>query len=216
MWLLCFFTYWNILQNAVKWRLVGRKVRIINAITVPDSYEVCGTPCISNTFDILIFGDSITKLNYSTSGARVRGNYDQFREFKNNHPNATSKNIIIHVGTNHFGRDNPDDTSRKVGKLLTFIGKEMPNSKVHFSSILPRYDASILGPINYINYQMYLLCEQCENLNFISHPSFVADGIINHNLFRKYMLHPSGHGTGQLARDFIQSVRVRVFGIRSV
>ena len=205
------------------WQLVGKKGRIINTITVSDSCEVCGTPRMSNTFDILIFGDSITKfinpakiakcepekaLNYSTSGARVRGIYDQFREFKNDYPNATSKNIIIHVGTNHFGRDNPDDTSRKVGKLLTFIGKEMPNSKVHFSSILPRYDASSLRPSNYINYQMYLLCEQYENLNFIGHPSFVADGVINHNLFRKDMLHPSGHVTGQLARDFIQSVRV--------
>ena len=125
------------------WKLVGRKGRIINAITVSDSFEVCGTPRMSNTFDILIFGYSITKfinpakiakcepekaLNYSNSGVQVRGIYYQFREFKNNHPNATPKNIIIHVGTNHFGRDNPDDTSRKVGKLLTFIGKEMPNS----------------------------------------------------------------------------------------
>ena len=89
------------------WQLVGKKGRIINAITVSDNSESMWKlrACL-NTFDILIFGDSITKfinpakiakcepekaLNYSTSGARVRGIYDQFREFKNNYPTATSK-----------------------------------------------------------------------------------------------------------------------------
>ena len=70
----------------------------------------------SKKFELVIFGDSITKridpsfiarcekslaLNYSVRGARVRGVYEQMRTFRENHQEAAVTNVIIHVGTNH-------------------------------------------------------------------------------------------------------------------
>ena len=79
-------------------------------------------------FQLLIFGDSITKnkspsavancdeiqgINYSTGGSKVPGVYKQRRAFEKNHGDASVKSIIIHVGTNHLPRDNPVDVAKK-------------------------------------------------------------------------------------------------------
>ena len=80
----------------------------------------------SKKFELVIFGDSITKrihqsfiarcekslaLNYSVGGAKVRGVYEQMWTFKENHEQATVTNVIIHVGTNHLPRDHPSDNN---------------------------------------------------------------------------------------------------------
>ena len=65
----------------------------------------------SKKFELVIFGDSITKridpsfiarcekslaLNYSVRGAKVRGVYEQMRTFRENHQEAAVTNVIIH------------------------------------------------------------------------------------------------------------------------
>ena len=99
----------------------------------------------SKKFELVIFGDSITKridpsfiarcekslaLNYSIRGAKVRGVYEQMRTFRENHQEAAITNVIIHVGTNHLPRDQPSDITTKISKLLLHATKEFPNTLI--------------------------------------------------------------------------------------
>ena len=80
----------------------------------------------SKKFELVIFGDSITKridqsfiarcekslaLNYAVGGAKVWGVYEQMWTFRENHQEAAVTNVIIHVGTNHLPRDHPSDNN---------------------------------------------------------------------------------------------------------
>ena len=76
--------------------------------------------------ELIIFGDSTTKytspektaksdvsntVNYSKTGIKVRGIYNQLHQFHSNHGNESVKNVILHVGTNHLPKDDQDDVT---------------------------------------------------------------------------------------------------------
>lgn len=173
-------------------------------------------------FEFLILGDSITKfidagkiakcdksktLNLSKSGARVFDIYEQYRSFKRDFPTSSVSKILIHVGTNHLPKCSANDTANKIGRLLLFLREEMVNTKIYYSSILPKKDTAFLNSIYQINCQLYSLCFKTHNLFFINHTLFYKDQELNPEMFRQDRLHPSGIGTRQLARDFIQYIR---------
>ena len=179
----------------------------------------------SKKFELVIFGDSITKridpsfiarcekslaLNYSVGRAKVRGVYEQMRTFRENHQEAAVTNVIIHVGTNHIPRDHPSDITTK-SQLLLHTTKEFQNTSIYFSTILPKFNNTFFEMINQVNSEIFELCSYYHQLRFIQHQDSGANHEMNNKLFWKDMIHTSNNGLRQLARDFIKHVRFRKF-----
>ena len=108
-------------DNGNPWLTVGKKRKIIHDEETPTN-ELQRKQPPSKKFELVIFGDSITKridpsfiarcdkslaLKYSVGGAKVRGVYKQMRTFRENHQVAALTNVIIHVSTDHLPRDHP-------------------------------------------------------------------------------------------------------------
>ena len=178
----------------------------------------------SKKFELVIFGDSITKridqsfiarcekslaLNYSVGGAKVRGVYEQMRTFRD-HQEAAVSNVIIHVDINHLSRGHSCDITTKISKILLQGTKEFPNTWVYFSEILPKFNNTFFEMINHVNSEIFKLCSYFHQLRFIQHQDLNITKM-NKELFWKDMTHTSDNGLPQLARDFIKPVRFRKF-----
>ena len=205
------------LSNGNPWYTVGKQGKII-----PEGdYEEQRN---KENIELIVFGDSITKnifassivkcneneaLNYSVGGAKVKGIYDQFRKFKEEHQNASVKNVLVHVGTNHLllPNNDPDDVARKIGKLLNFLTYELPEAKVFFSAILPKYDAKFFHIIDRVNIAIFFMSLKNPKIHFIKHKKFAINNELNYQFFWKDKLHTSDQGLRQLAKDFIDSIR---------
>ena len=176
--------------------------------------------------DLIILGDSITKyiiperitkgpeeksINFSKSGAKVKHVYDQFREFKELHGDTVVSNVIVHVGTNHLPRDDPCDVLRKISKLLLFLQKEMKESTIYFSAIIPKFGSQSFRTINFINREIQSLCSSINKMYFISHLSFTKLADLNHELYRADKIHANRKGLRQLAWDFMDAVHYKRF-----
>ena len=134
-------------DNGNPWLTVGKKRKIIHDEETPTN-ELQRKQPRSKNFELVIFGDSITKridpsfiarcnkslaLKYSVGGAKVQGVYEQMRTFRENHQVAAVTNLIIHVGTNHLPRDHPNHITMKISKLLLKVTKLFPNALIsHF------------------------------------------------------------------------------------
>ena len=212
-------------DNGNPWLTVGKKGKIIHDEDTRAN-ELQRKQPRSKKFELVIFGDSITKridpsfiarcekslaLNYSVRGARVRGVYEQMRTFRENHQEAAVTNVIIHVGTNHLPRDHPSDITTKISKLLIHATKEFPNTSIYFSAILPKFNNTFFEMINHVNSEIFELCSYYHQLRFIQHQDLGANHEMNNKLFWKDMIHTSNNGLRQLARDFIKHVRFRKF-----
>ena len=177
-------------------------------------------------FELVIFGDSITKrmdpsfiarcekslaFNYLVPGAKVRGVYEQMRTFRENHQEAAVTNIITYVGTNHLPRDHPRDKTTKISKLLLHATKEFPNTSIYFSVILPKFNNTIFEMTNHVNSEIFKLRSYYHELGFIQYQDFAENHKMNKEFFWKDMIHTSNNGLRQLARDFIKHVRLRIF-----
>ena len=119
------------------WLTVGKKGIILHDEETPAN-ELQRKQPRSKKFELVMFGDSITKridpsfiarcdkslgLNYSVGGAKVRGIYEQMLTFRENHQEAAVTNVIIHVGTNHLPRDHPSDNNEN--KYTTTCNKRI-------------------------------------------------------------------------------------------
>ena len=154
------------------WLTVGKKGIILHDEETPAN-ELQGKQPRSKKFELVMFGDSITKridpsfiarcdkslgLNYSVGGAKVRGIYEQMLTFRENHQEAAVTNVIIHVGTSHLPRDHPSDITTKTSKLLLHATKEFPNTSIYFSAILPKFNNTFFEMINHVNSEIFELC----------------------------------------------------------
>ena len=141
-------------DNGNPWVTVGKKGKILHDEETRAN-ELQRKQPRSKKFELVIFGDSITKridpsfiarcekslaLNYSVRGAKVRGVYEQMRTFRENHQEAAITNVIIYVCTNHLPRDQPSDITTKISKLLLHATKEFTNTSIYFSAILPKFN----------------------------------------------------------------------------
>ena len=141
-------------DNGNPWVTVGKKGKILHDEETRAN-ELQRKQPRSKKFELVIFGDSITKridpsfiarcekslaLNYSVRGAKVRGVYEQMRTFRENHQEAAITNVIIYVGTNHLPRDQPSDITTKISNLLLHATKEFTNTSIYFSAILPKFN----------------------------------------------------------------------------
>ena len=80
--------------------------------------------------------DKSSALTYSVGGTKLQGVYKEMRTFRENDQQTAVTNIIIHFGTNHFPRDQPNNTTSKISKLLLHATKEFSNTSICFSVIL--------------------------------------------------------------------------------
>ena len=212
-------------DNGNPWLTVGKKRKIIHDEETPTN-ELQRKQPQSKNFELVIFGDSITKridpffiarcdkslaLKYSAGGATVRGVYEQMRTFRENHQVAAVTNVIIHVGTNHLPSYHPSLITTKISKLLLQVTKEFPNASIYFSAILPKFNNLFFEMINHVNSEIFELCSYYHQLRFIQHQDLGANHEMNNKLFWKDMIHTSNNGLRQLARDFIKHVRFRKF-----
>ena len=212
-------------ENGNAWLTFGKKGKILHHEETRAN-ELQRKQPRSKKFELVIFGDSITKridpsfiarcekslaLNYSVRGAKVRGVYEQMRTFRENHQEAAVTNVIIHVGTSHLPRDHPSDITTKTSKLLLHATKEFPNTSIYFSAILPKFNNTFFEMINQVNSEIFELCSYYHQLRFIQHQNFAVNHEMNKELFWKDMIHTSNNGLRQLVRDFIKHVRFRKF-----
>ena len=222
---------WRLIDNNVTddnpWLKVIEKGKTVELQLRNEQHEQAGyeneSEKTKESFELVIFGDSITKyirpekickcdttqaLNYSKSGAKVRGIYEQLNIFQEEHKDAHVKNILIHVGTNHLPRENPEDITRKICKLLMRIRQEYPDAIIFYSCILPKIGREHFNAINYINKSIYYnICIGDNHMCYIGHSSFARNGLLNEALFWKDKVHTNKKGLQQLAYDFINSVR---------
>ena len=190
------------------WLTVGKKGKILHDEETPAN-ELQRKQPRSKKFELVMFGDSITKridpsfiarcdkslgLNYSVGGAKVRGIYEQMRTFRENHQEDAVTNVIIHVGTNHLLRDHPSGITTKI------ISKYID----YFSAILPKFSNTFFEMINHVNSEIFELYSYYHQLRFIQHQEFAVNHEMNKELFLKDMIHTSNNGLRQLARDFIK------------
>ena len=112
------------------------------------------------------------------------------------------------MGTNHLSRDNPEDITRKICKLLIRIRQGYPDTVIFYSCILPKIGKKHFNAINYTNKSVYFnLCIGDNQVRYIGHGSFARNGLLNESLFWKDKVHTNKKGLQQLAYDFINSVR---------
>ena len=138
-------------ENKNAWQTIGRNWKIIRSTTETGD-------CI----DLVIIGDSEASftevrqflpqlalefiyavsdaVNYSKSGAKVRGTYDRFHQFQSEHGNARIKNVIVDVGTNHLSKDDQGNVARKICKLMPFLHSELPDALIFYSGFLRKLD----------------------------------------------------------------------------
>ena len=155
-------------DNGNPWLTVGKKGKILHDEETRAN-ELQRKQPRSKKFELVIFGDSITKridpsfrarcekslaLNFSVRGAKVRGVYEQTRTFRENHQEAAVTNVIIHVGTNHIPRDHPSDITTK-SQLLLHTTKEFQNTSIYFSTILPKFNNTFFEMINHVNSEIF-------------------------------------------------------------
>ena len=204
---------------------VGKTGKIIHDEETPVN-EFQRKQTRSKKFELVIFEDSITKridpsftarcdkslaLNYSVGGAKVRGVYEQMRNFRENRQEAALTNIIIHVGTNHFPRDHPSDLTAKISKFLLYATKEFPNTSIYFSAILPKFNNTFFEMINHLTTEIFEFLSYYHQLGFIQYQDFAKNHEMSKELFWKDMIHASNNGLRQLARDFNKHLRFGKF-----
>ena len=212
-------------DNGNPWLTVGKKGKIFHDEDTRAN-ELQRKQPRSKKFELVIFGDSITKridpsfiarcekslaLNYSVRGAKVRGVYEQMRTFRENHQEAAVTNVIIHVGTSHLPRDHPSDITTNTSKLLLHATKEFPNTSIYFSAILPKFNNTFFEMINHVNSEIFELCSYYHQLRFIQHQGFAKNHEMSKELFWKDIIHTSKNGLRQLARDFIKHIKFYIF-----
>ena len=83
--------------------------------------------------------------------------YCRVERFKNNHKGSKAENIVIHVCTNHFQRENLRDSSRKICKLLQKVKYDIKDGVVYFSGILPKFRSVVFESIDYIYVQQLMV-----------------------------------------------------------
>ena len=203
--------------------LVGDDTDNINRSATSD-------PDIEKTeLDLLVIGSSIMRdvdasriesrsttkaLTICMPGARIE---DVRKKITNLHHNHVIKNIIIHVGGNNLNKNTTHDPrllSNEVIELLQHTTKIMPETKIHYSAILPRSSDNILPAIFHINRTVKEYC-MTNNIKFIPHYLFHEYRVtnsqvhyrINRSLFIKDIIHPTPAGTSAIAKNFISSYR---------
>ena len=185
------------------------------------THNIASAPAPVPAYDTVIAGDSIVKhCNVNElegnnkliclPGARCFAVHRAVSAFTKT---ATVKNLVLHLGTNHVPLQSPAGVATEIANTLKRVQLELPNTKIFFSAILPKYDASMNPAINFINSCIRGLC-RVNGFGYIAHGDFCTQNIFNEKLFSPSEwrwgepVHPSHDGVKTLMRDIRQSVAV--------
>ena len=194
-------------------------VDISAAITIlndsPPSASPIRVPPKVHSLDTVIAGDSVVKhwdvqefagdknKLICLPGARAEKVVSAVKDLASD---TDIKNLVVHFGTNnifHKSKQSPLDIANEIEESLKQLKRDLPNSKIHFSAILPKIDMSFTRSIEFINWKTWQLCKKL-GLGFIEHPTFVQRGDLNQRLFSPSEwkdwrpIHPSHEGVRML------------------
>jgi hypothetical protein len=121
---------------------------------------------------------------------------------------ASMKNLVLHFGTNHFGTNHlpdqsPSRVANEIAETLKRIQCELPDTKLYYSAILPKFDSFYNRGINFINTSIAVLCREYD-IGFIQHTAFCRRGVLSKTLYaptewqQGRPLHPSHEGARTL------------------
>ena len=117
------------------------------------------------TIDLLVAGDSCTKyldlekinpgkenklicILGGKTGDLKKAVMDTYSENKVSH-------CVVHIGTNHTSTDEPYAVAEKILALLKDLRKNMRQTALHYSAILPKFSNSWLPGFNEINHRVF-------------------------------------------------------------
>ena len=127
------------------------------------------------------------------------------------------KQIIIHGGGNNIKRDivqNPRKLTSQITTMLQHTQHIMPDTKIHYSAVLPRTDNKLFPGIISVNRAVREYCKS-HQVKFIPNYEFFRYRNINgqyhyqmdERLIRVDKVHPTHVGTSVIAKNFISSYR---------
>lgn len=176
--------------------------------TEPDEIE--SPPASKVEHDLLILGDSLVRnLNPASinpggdttiecvPGARPDGLVEKFEEMiKSN----SYKRVIVHGGTNLVPKFSPASVAERIIESLEKIRALSPESKVAFSSLLPKEGDHLLRGINEVNYRVEKagLCgHHRTRFGFAPHAKYFVNssGRVDSRLFQRDGIHLTEMGT---------------------
>ena len=110
------------------------------------------------------------------------------------------RRIIVHVGTNLIPVYHVNSVANIIIDCMRGIKKLSPNSKIAWSSILPKFSDSVLGAINMINYRVFMggqIGPKRVRFGAFNHlPEFMnSRGRVNPRYFMKDGIHLSVKGS---------------------
>ena len=182
---------------------------------IADSHQK--TPSSPPKIDTLIAGDSIVKhfgvdnlgegyVNELLCIPGVRA-HKVHRAILNHVKGAVPNDLVFHAGTNHIPQQTPDEVVRDLSATLKQLQLDIPETKIHFSAILPKLDPYYNRGIRYINQRILALCK-IHGMGFINHRGFLhRNGDLNEKFFSPTEwwqwepLHPSHDGVRALEKD---------------
>ena len=93
-----------------------------------------------------------------TGGSKVRDIDEQQQAFKKDHGNVSVISVLIHFGTSHLPRDNPEDVANKICRLMIHTSKEFPNTSTYLSAILHKFGRIFNSMKSYVNNEDFNVC----------------------------------------------------------
>ena len=109
--------------------------------------------------------------------------------------------LIVNVITNHIPDETPSEIARGMLEFTEDIKRNMPETTLFVSLVLPKYSSSWLKGINCLNKH---ICDASrrDGFHIIQHPYFAGMGSINEALLAWDKIHLSRMGIKQLGVDF--------------
>ena len=125
-------------------------------------------------------------------------------------------NLIIHVGGNEIDCHtigSPQKLAKKIIEFLDDIQEALPDTRIFFSEILPRYNDFLMPFISLINQLVHMYCES-HSIVFVQHLDFCTRYTSGHyaRMTRSLIkttdnVHPTTKGTLTIAKNLIRSYR---------
>ena len=198
------------------------EVALLNAAPRPPPSAVDREPPAPlPVIDTLVAGDSIVK----PVDVSVIGGEDNrliclpgatavkvLHEVKKVAKTARIKNLVLHYGTNYIPGQDIASIIREVSDSLHRISHELPDTKIHFSAILPKVCTAASHGISIVNNCLRDLCHIID-IGFIEHPtfehpSFKHQGVLNEKMYSPHEwkewrpVHPSHEGARTLSINY--------------
>ena len=161
--------------------------------------------------DVFLIGDSIIKhidldkinskgnnKSICKPGGKIEDAREQLKTvFKGNNV----KRLILCTGTNHIPHEKPIEVGTKLVNLILDVKRNMPDTQIFISTILPKYGNCYAKGINFVN-KMLFDASKVHNFDLVFNFQFHVGGVQNDSLFAQDQLHLNRRGVARLAMNF--------------